>query len=183
MDRNRHAVVHIGRPIGADGSRRPYGSHQDDRLVALHHKVQEIPGFLLRVRPMGHNHAVHIALRQHFVGPLGEFQPDLTFQVLAADYPESSGWAYTPPSPSKWQRSEATSYDFWLPAIIGYATPANAAPINGATQKSHSCAIAHPPTKRAGPVLRAGFTERFVMGIPTRWIDVSSSPIAIGAKP
>jgi hypothetical protein len=46
---------------------------------------------------MGHNHVVHIALRQHFVGPLDEFQPNLTFQVLAADYPESSGWANTPP--------------------------------------------------------------------------------------
>ncbi len=35
----------------------------------------------------------------------------------------------------------------------------------------------------AGPVLRAGFTEVLVTGMLTRWIRVSASPIAIGAKP
>ena len=34
----------------------------------------------------------------------------------------------------------------------------------GATQKSHSCCKAQPPTKSAGPVLRAGFTEVLVPG-------------------
>jgi len=38
----------------------------------------------------------------------------------------------------------------------------------GATQNNQSSAIAHPPTKIAGPVLRAGFTERFVIGIPIK---------------
>ena len=38
----------------------------------------------------------------------------------------------------------------------------------GATQKSQSCASAQPPTNTAGPVLRAGFTERLVTGIPIR---------------
>ena len=33
------------------------------------------------------------------------------------------------------------------------------------------------------PVLRAGFTDRFVTGMPIRWIRVSPRPIAIGAKP
>ena len=32
-------------------------------------------------------------------------------------------------------------------------------------------------------VLLAGLTERFVIGMPTRWISVKPSPIAIGAKP
>jgi len=32
-------------------------------------------------------------------------------------------------------------------------------------------------------MLRAGFTEVFVKGILTRWINVSANPIAMGAKP
>ena len=51
---------------------------------------------------------------------------------------------------------------------IGYTNPAIAAPTIGATQKSQSCSTAHPPTNNAGPVLRAGFTDRFVTGIPIR---------------
>ena len=35
----------------------------------------------------------------------------------------------------------------------------------------------------AGPVLRAGLTDRFVTGIPMRWISVKPRPIAIGARP
>ena len=40
--------------------------------------------------------------------------------------------------------------------------------MSGATQNSQSCCSAHPPTKIAGPVLRAGFTEVFVTGMQTR---------------
>ncbi len=40
--------------------------------------------------------------------------------------------------------------------------------VMGANQNSHSCARAHPPTKSAGPVLRAGLTDKLVTGIPTR---------------
>jgi hypothetical protein len=43
-----------------------------------------------------------------------------------------------------------------------------AAPTIGATQNSHNCSIAHPPTNTAGAVLRAGLTDRFVTGIPIR---------------
>jgi hypothetical protein len=43
--------------------------------------------------------------------------------------------------------------------------------------------MAHPPTKMAGPVLRAGLTERLLTGIPMTWIRVKPSPIAMGAKP
>src|SRR5438046_493924 len=50
-------------------------------------------------------------------------------------------------------------------AIIGYTIPAIAAPTIGATQNSHNCSSAHPPTNTAGPVLRAGFTLKFVTGI------------------
>ena len=53
----------------------------------------------------------------------------------------------------------------------------------GATQKSHSCSIAQPPTKTAGPVLRAGFTEVFVTGMLMRWMRVSAKPIARPANP
>ena len=40
-----------------------------------------------------------------------------------------------------------------------------------------------PPTSKAGPVLRAGFTEVLVTGMLTRWIRVSARPMASGAKP
>ena len=53
----------------------------------------------------------------------------------------------------------------------------------GATQKSLSCDYAHPPTNNAGPVLRAGLTDKFVTGMPTRWIKVSPRPIEMPAKP
>src|SRR5258706_2321886 len=52
--------------------------------------------------------------------------------------------------------------------IAAYNAPPTVPPIIGATQNSQSCAVAQPPTKIAGPVLRAGFTERFVTGIPMR---------------
>ena len=48
---------------------------------------------------------------------------------------------------------------------------------------SHSWPIASPPANSAGPIERAGFTDVLVTGIDTRWIRVSDSPIAIGAKP
>ena len=48
-----------------------------------------------------------------------------------------------------------------------YRIPPTAPPTIGATQNSQSCASAHPPAKRAGPVLRAGLTEQFVTGMPT----------------
>src|SRR6266702_3815827 len=59
----------------------------------------------------------------------------------------------------------------------------SAPPISGASQNSQSCASAQPPTNRAGPVLRAGFTEVLVTGMLTRWIITSASPMASGAKP
>ena len=40
-----------------------------------------------------------------------------------------------------------------------YTPAANTAPMRGAITKSHSWLIAQPPTKTAGPILRAGFTE------------------------
>jgi len=52
----------------------------------------------------------------------------------------------------------------------------------GATQNIHSCATAQPPTNTAVPVLRAGFTERFVTGIPIRLISVRPRPMANGGK-
>ena len=64
-----------------------------------------------------------------------------------------------------------------------YTTAPSTAPAIGATQKSQSCASAQPPTKSAGPVLRAGFTEVLVTGMLIRWISVRQRPIAIGASP
>ena len=57
------------------------------------------------------------------------------------------------------------------------------APIIGATQNSHSWAMAQSPTNTATPVLRAGLTEVLVIGIETRWISVSASPIGMPANP
>jgi len=39
------------------------------------------------------------------------------------------------------------------------------------------------PTNTAGPVERAGFTDRLVIGMPTRWTSVSVRPMAIPANP
>ena len=47
---------------------------------------------------------------------------------------------------------------------------------------SHSCSIAQPPTNSAGPMLRAGLTDVLVIGMPTRWISTSTSPIGIPAN-
>jgi hypothetical protein len=49
-----------------------------------------------------------------------------------------------------------------------YTIQSRTAPIIGATQKSQSCEIAHPPPYSATPILRAGFTEVLVIGILTR---------------
>jgi hypothetical protein len=54
------------------------------------------------------------------------------------------------------------------PSSGPYIRPARIAPAIGATQNSHNCSKAQPPAKSAGPVLRAGFTEVLVTGIPTR---------------
>ncbi len=61
--------------------------------------------------------------------------------------------------------------------------PAASAPTIGATQNSQSCDSAQPPTKSAGPVLRAGLTDVLVTGMLIRWISVSARPIASPAKP
>src|ERR1700722_1292892 len=68
-------------------------------------------------------------------------------------------------------RSPASKFQYgwdYSPKIARYTPPASAPPTIGASQKSHNCDSAHPPTKIAGPVLRAGFTERFVTGMPIR---------------
>ena len=70
-----------------------------------------------------------------------------------------------------------------LGADMPVKAPPMAAPIGGATQNIHNCCSAHPPAKRAGPVLRAGFTDKLVTGMPIKWLNVSPRPIAIGATP
>src|SRR5262249_59915048 len=62
-------------------------------------------------------------------------------------------------------------------------TPASSAPAIGATQKSHSCCTAQPPTNSAGPVLRAGFTEVLVTGMLIKWMRVRQRPMAQPANP
>ena len=48
------------------------------------------------------------------------------------------------------------------------AKPASAAPTIGASQNSHSCCSATPPTNSAGPVERAGLTDVLVTGMEIR---------------
>lgn len=50
-------------------------------------------------------------------------------------------------------------------------------PVSGATINSQSCEIAPPPSKSAGPMLRAGFTDVPVMGIHTICTRTSVSPM------
>ena len=48
--------------------------------------------------------------------------------------------------------------------------------------KSHNWANARPPSKRAGPMLRAGLTEVPVMGMQTIWTSTSVKPMASPAR-
>jgi len=48
----------------------------------------------------------------------------------------------------------------------------------GATIKSQTWLKVSPPTKSAGPILLAGFTDTPVTGMPTIWISVKLKPIA-----
>jgi Uma2 family endonuclease len=83
------------------------------------------------------------------------------------------------------RRSRDREVDYALSSSCSQAPtrPASAPPAIGASQKSHSCEIAQSPTKMAGPVLRAGLTDTFVIGIPTRCTSVSVSPMGMPANP
>ena len=63
-----------------------------------------------------------------------------------------------------------------------YEAPAMTAPITGARTNSQTWLSAGPPTYQATPSERAGFTEVLVTGMLIRWIRVSASPVATGAK-
>jgi hypothetical protein len=64
-----------------------------------------------------------------------------------------------------------------------HTTAAITAPMTGATINTQSCASAVPPATRAGPRLRAGFTDVPVIGMPTIWMPASANPIGIPADP
>ena len=53
-------------------------------------------------------------------------------------------------------------------ALKRKSTPAAAPPRVGLSRKTQSCGIAWPPTKTAGPKLRAGLTLVPVMWMPSR---------------
>src|SRR5687768_9650637 len=67
--------------------------------------------------------------------------------------------------------------------VTAYTAAAITAPITGVTINTHNWLNAHPPTKIAGPMLRAGLTEVLVTGMPTRCTSVSTNPMEIPAKP
>jgi hypothetical protein len=64
---------------------------------------------------------------------------------------------------------------------LGDPSPEGEPPTSGATMNSHTWLSAVPPTMRAGPRLRAGFTDVPVIGIPMRWTTVRVSPITMAA--
>jgi hypothetical protein len=68
-------------------------------------------------------------------------------------------------------------------AIPIYTAAASTAPKSGATTNTQSWLSAQPPTKTAGPMLRAGFTEVFVTGMPTQWIRTKTKPMGMPVKP
>jgi hypothetical protein len=59
-----------------------------------------------------------------------------------------------------------------LPNRYGYAIPAMAAPISGASQNTQSCAGAPLALKNAIPVERAALTDVVEIGMEMRWIRV-----------
>ena len=61
-DRDRFQQVH--RPVGADRRRRAHRRGKDHRLVAFHRQIEEIRGFIQRVRAMGDHHAIDIVPSQ-----------------------------------------------------------------------------------------------------------------------
>ena len=61
--------------------------------------------------------------------------------------------------------------------------PAIAPPISGASQNTQSCAGAPSPLKKVTAVERAGLTDVLEIGMATRWITVSVSPMAKPATP
>ena len=77
---------------------------------------------------------------------------------------------------SRQERKNSNRY-FSLP-ILFHTTADKAAPAKGATINNHNCVNAFPPSKRAGPMLRAGFTEVPVIGIQTICTNTNVSPIA-----
>jgi hypothetical protein len=84
--------------------------------------------------------------------------PDALSAAAAAARLVFIGICFTTPSDSK---------------TAAYTAP----PMIGASQNNHSWATAHPPTKIAGPVLRAGFTDKF-----DRNPDQMKAPIMINRK-
>ena len=76
-----------------------------------------------------------------------------------------------------------TGFYLDLLQVRSFHTPAlRAAPVNGATMKSQSCLRAVPPSKMAGPILLAGFTEVPVIGMQTIWMSTKERPMDRPAK-
>ena len=62
-----------------------------------------------------------------------------------------------------------TSGENYFSVSISFQTPAaNAPPANGPRIKIQICSKAAPPSKSAGPMLRAGFTEVLMIAVGTR---------------
>jgi hypothetical protein len=88
-------------------------------------------------------------------------------------------WPESSSASSASSRTGRSASSSCLPNRYGYAIPAIAAPISGASQNTHSCAGAPLPFKNATPVERAGLTD--VLEI--RWIRVRVRPMARPANP
>ena len=92
-------------------------------------------------------------------------------------------WPESSPASSASSRTGRSASSSCLPNRYGYAIPAMAAPMSGASQNTHSWADAPLALKNATPVERAGLTDVLDTGIETRWIRVRVRPMARPANP
>ena len=90
--------------------------------------------------------------------------------------------------PSGLTGSAAVSQPYLSRTLVRKMAPETIPAMLGTMRNIHTCAMALPPTRSAGPRLRAGLTETPVMLIPKMWIATRVIPIAkpaicVGAPP
>ena len=78
-------VVEVQRAVRALRGGGAHRADEDDGLVALQDEAEEEPRLLERVRPVRHDDAVHVGLREELVRAPGELAPHDVVHVLAAD--------------------------------------------------------------------------------------------------
>ncbi len=83
--RQRHGVVQIGRPLGAQRRGGTHGAHKHHGLVMGYHQAQEVRRFLKRIGAMGNDNAGHRSVSAQRVHALRQRAPHGMRHILAAD--------------------------------------------------------------------------------------------------